>query len=78
MTTYKLTLENLEAAFRRAVRRHERIANPPARVKFPGITTAAENLGVERTHLYRVLTGERGSRRLLAAWERLQREGKVG
>ena len=43
-------------------------------VRFPGIVEDAAMLGVERTHLYRVLKGERESRRLTAAWKQLQAE----
>ena len=35
-----------------------------ARVRFAGIGKAAAALGVERTHLWRVLTGQRQSRSL--------------
>lgn len=38
------------------------------RVRFAGIVTAAQELGVSRFHLYRVLKGERQSRRLLRAY----------
>lgn len=43
-----------------------------ARVRFAGIGEAAQTLGVDRTHLWRVLTGRRRSRSLLAryaAWK---------
>jgi DNA-binding phage protein len=36
------------------------------RNRFPGINQVAEQLGVERTHLYRVLIGSRTSKRLLS------------
>ena len=65
-TLYDLTPANLEAAFRRAV------ARPRTQRR------AAEILGVSHWHLNRVLNGKRESRRLLAAWEKLQGEGKVG
>ena len=39
-----------------------------ANVRFPGTTMAARELGVHRAHLHRVLTGERESASLLAAW----------
>jgi len=44
------------------------------RPRFPGICEAAEALGVDRSHLYRVLTGERESRRLTRAWSEWQRQ----
>ena len=37
-------------------------------VKFPGSSIAAEQLGVSRGHLHRVLSGERKSPSLLARW----------
>jgi hypothetical protein len=37
-------------------------------VRFPGSSIAAEDLGVSRGHLHRVLTGERESAPLLARW----------
>lgn len=41
-------------------------------------TRAAALLGVTREHLNRVLNGHRESRRLLAAWEKLQGEKGAG
>ena len=38
------------------------------RVVYPGITLAARELGVNRTHLHRVLTGERPSKTMLTRW----------
>jgi len=38
-------------------------------VRFPGTTLAARDLCVDRTHLHRVLTGERSSASLIAAWD---------
>ena len=38
-------------------------------VSFPGCYTAAKELGVHRSHLFRVLTGERRSARLTADWK---------
>ena len=38
-------------------------------VRFPGASIAAQELGVHRGHLHRVLTGERQSRKLLARWK---------
>jgi len=43
------------------------------RVRFAGIGEAAAALGVERTHLWRVLTGQRQSRSLLARYEALDK-----
>lgn len=40
------------------------------RIRFPGITQAARDLGVTRTHLYYVLTGDRKSPTLLKQWRR--------
>ena len=37
-------------------------------VKFPGSSIAAEQLGVSRGHLHRVLSGDRKSPGLLARW----------
>ncbi len=39
--------------------------------RFPGIAGHARSLGVSRTHLYLVLTGQRKSVRLTTAYERL-------
>ncbi len=36
--------------------------------RFRGICAFARERGVDRVHVYRVLTGQRESRRLLAAW----------
>jgi len=38
-------------------------------VKFPGAYLAAEELGVSRSHLHRVLTGERESQTLISRWQ---------
>ncbi|MBQ9727337.1 MAG: hypothetical protein IJV65_07515 [Kiritimatiellae bacterium] len=45
------------------------------RTRFPHIGKAAAQLGVERTHLWRVLTGERKSASLLARYEALAAGG---
>ena len=37
-------------------------------VRFPGASLAAQELGVSRGHLHRVLVGERQSKPLLARW----------
>jgi len=42
---------------------------PKGRTKFRGICAAALALDVERTHLYRVLTGERESKSLLKRYK---------
>jgi hypothetical protein len=39
------------------------------RVRFPGAYIAARELGVNRTHLHRVLTGERPSKSLAIKWQ---------
>ena len=41
-------------------------------VKFGNIVSDAAELGVCRTHLWRVLSGQRHSRRLLAAYHALK------
>jgi hypothetical protein len=38
-------------------------------VRFPGSSLAAEELGVSRSHLHRVLIGERKSTPLMARWQ---------
>jgi len=37
-------------------------------VRFPGSSIAAKDLGVSRTHLHRVLTGDRESASLTSRW----------
>lgn len=55
--------------------KRKRNGNPEkGRVRFPGIIEDAQVLGVDRTHLYRVLTGQRPSKRLLAAYKNLKKE----
>jgi DNA-binding phage protein len=44
---------------------------PKAR-RFRGITKAARELGVDRTHLYRVLKGQRQSRALIRRYKALR------
>lgn len=39
------------------------------KARFPGISIAAAELGVTRTHLWQVLSGGRQSAPLLARWE---------
>ena len=41
-------------------------------IRFRGIVAAARELRVSREHLYRVLTGERTSKRLLSRYHALQ------
>ncbi len=41
-------------------------------IKFPGICRDAKKLGVERTHLYRVLTGKRISVSLMKRYKALK------
>lgn len=38
-------------------------------VRYPGATLAAQELGVSRGHLHRVLTGERKSETLVSRWQ---------
>ena len=66
-----LTLHNLECAFRAALERHEKTPHQSAgiNVSYPGITLAAKDLKVSRTHLHRVLTGERRSPLLISRWK---------
>jgi hypothetical protein len=37
-------------------------------VRFPGIAGFSRQLGVDRVHVYRVLTGQRKSPRITSAW----------
>ena len=46
------------------------------RVRFPNIVEDAAMLDVERTHLYRVLTGARPSKSLLARYRQLKGAAK--
>lgn len=39
------------------------------KARYPGITLAATDLGVTRTHLWQVLSGNRESKPLLARWK---------
>jgi hypothetical protein len=66
-----LTLHNLECAFRMALERHQKTPHQSkgVNVSRPGITLAAKDLGVSRTHLHRVLTGERQSPMLISRWK---------
>lgn len=61
---------------------HTERRNPKCRVRplrrLVNQTQAASLLGVTREHLNRVLNGHRESRRLLAAWEKLQGEKGAG
>lgn len=45
-----------------------------SRVVIPGITSDARKLGVDRTHLYRVLKGERVSKRLMRRYQELKKK----
>lgn len=38
-------------------------------VRFPGSSLAAAEMGISRSHLHRVLNGERKSETLLARWQ---------
>lgn len=44
------------------------------RVRFPGIGAFAEKAGVNRSHAYRVLVGERKSPRLQKLWREFKTE----
>ncbi len=44
------------------------------RVRFPGIVVFAARFGVTRQHAWQVLTGQRSSRSLTAAWRRFRKE----
>ncbi len=46
--------------------------------EFPGIVEDAKALGVSRTHLWRVLTGQRESARLLARYQHLKAQQRPG
>lgn len=39
------------------------------KARFPGISLAATDLGVTRSHLWQVLAGKRDSKPLLARWQ---------
>ena len=53
------------------------VRNPGNRgTRFPGICAAASALGVNRIHLYLVLSGQRESRRLMARWNDLNKTEK--
>ena len=43
------------------------------RTKFPGITQHARELGCSRPHLWQVLVGQRKSKRLMKAYQKLTR-----
>ncbi len=48
--------------------------NRQRRARIRGITRAARELGVSHSHLWRVLTGERQSRRLRSRYDDWRRE----
>ena len=52
-------------------------SGPRPGTRFPGIVGDAATLGVEKSHLYRVLTGARESRSLLARYKALKKEQKA-
>jgi hypothetical protein len=70
MITPTANPKNLEAAFRRCL---ERITTPHQScgplVGFPGSSIAAAEMGISRSHLHRVLKGERKSPSLMARWQ---------
>lgn len=53
---------------------HRKDKQNKGRVKYVRIVRDALALGVDRTHLYRVLTGERQSRSLLRRYRELKRD----
>lgn len=80
MTADPMLLFNAyKTALVRQARRRDvlgRRMNP--RYRFPGIVTAARELGVSRIHLYYVLTGHRANKRLVQGYERIRdRVGSV-
>lgn len=71
------TPADLEQAFRRVTSAPRRVVkNRPT--NFPGIMSFTRQQGLERTHVYRVLTGERHSPRLMAEWETFQSRSGLG
>ncbi len=55
------------------LRQHRRKEKPKrGPTKYPGIIRDATELGVTRVHLWRVLTGERDSRLLMARYSALK------
>jgi hypothetical protein len=74
------SIHDLEFAFRRAVfiktqgmsvqdARNAPHQSKGRNVRFPGSSLAAEELGVSRSHLHRVLIGERSSPPLRSRWQ---------
>lgn len=51
-------------------------SKPRGPTRFPGITADATRLGVDRVHLFRVLTGERKSASLVARYRELKTKPK--
>jgi hypothetical protein len=51
-----------------------KVESKAGRQKYVGITTDARTLGVERSHLWRVLIGERQSKSLLARYRALKQK----
>ena len=47
------------------------------RTRFPGIMTFTRLHGLDRTHVWRVLSGQRESRRLLSQWEAFKSSRKA-
>lgn len=43
-------------------------------IRFPGLLTAADQLGVHRNHLYLVLSGQRTSHKLMRRYQALKKE----
>lgn len=51
-------------------------SKPRGPTRFPGITADAHALGVDRVHLFRVLTGTRKSADLMARYRSLKSKSK--
>ena len=47
------------------------------KIRFPGIVVCAQKLGVDRSHLFRVLTGERKSPPLMDRFNQLSQQGEA-
>lgn len=51
-------------------------SKPRGPTRFPGITADAHSLGVDRVHLFRVLTGKRKSADLMTRYRALKAKSK--
>jgi hypothetical protein len=54
------------------IKRNARVKKTRRVVRFPGLVTDAERLGVHRNHLYLVLSGQRTSQKLLTKYQELK------